>query len=105
MRDRPSNSKDRSLVVAWGLAAVFLALIAAPMLRDGDSKGRPPGVIDIGTPGASATIDGAVRVGSKSETGGFQFVDDLLTDDRAMTAEGTAEGPELAPQSEQPPAI
>src|SRR5262245_39700218 len=53
MRD-PSHDTQGHLM-AWGIALVFLGLIAAPTVLSKHAAGRGPGIVDVGTPGVNVT--------------------------------------------------
>ena len=53
MRDPSYDSQGH--FVAWGIALVFLGIIAAPTVLSKHAAERVPGLVDVGTPGVNVT--------------------------------------------------
>lgn len=105
MRDQIVRSKDGSPVVAWVLAVVFLALVAVPTFWPGDHVVRTPGVIDIGTPGASLATEGAALPRDAVDQP-LDFADRVTPDsDAPPVADATPHDQPVAEPADEPPAM
>ncbi len=85
MSERPANMSARGYLIAWAIAAALVGLLMLPILRVKDTSPRPPGLVDVGTPGFGGKVSRVPGVRRNAEP--VDASDDLYDDGDATGAE------------------